>query len=172
MTIIPRTVSLTLILCSTIYSTTAFSESPYSLTETLAIKQECIELGRLYAQYVDSNNGDKVADLFDDHGTFEGSAGKYTGKESIALAFGRRPENRRSHHVVSNEIADVQSRNLTTVDSYYVFYRFEGELSEDVAPVALPYAMGSYHDECVRTNAGKWLFQKRTLKRRWLRSEP
>ncbi len=74
------------------------AENPYTPEESLHIKEACIELGNRYAYYLDTGQNDKISDLFDEQGSWQSTAGKYTGREDIKLAFSRRPKNRRTIH--------------------------------------------------------------------------
>lgn len=167
---IDRLLRATLVILLTCTASAAFSENPYTTEETLAIERACINLGRQYARLVDRGGAAKeISELFDEHGTYEGISAKYVGRENIFIAFYARPPDRHSFHLVSNEIAEVQNRNLTLVESYYVYYRHEGKLAGEFAPIREPYSMGSYHDECVRTDDNSWRWQLRQTKRRFAR---
>ncbi len=161
------------ILCCIATSAAADShlKSDPKLENAEAVKRECIELGRRYATLIDSDQRDpaRIAELFDPHGTFEGVTAKYVGRDNIKLAFESRPDNRKTFHLVSNEIAEVYSRNMVVVESYYVYYRYDGETEGPYAPVGEPYSMGTYYDECVRTEDGRWLWQLRKTERKFMR---
>jgi hypothetical protein len=150
-----------------LFSPVVFAENPYTLDETLAIERECINLGRNYARYLDNGEAEKISALFVEHGTYVSTTTKYVGRQDIATAFSRRPKNRQSFHMVANETAEVLSKNLAVVESYYVYYRYEGDVKGEYAPISLPYSMGTYHDECIRSDNNEWLFQIRITKRRF-----
>ena len=137
------------------------AENPYTPEESLQIKDACIELGTRYAYYLDSGQVHRISDLFDEHGSWQGRSGKYTGREDIKLAFSRRPKNRRTVHIVSNHLVDIQSKNMVEVFSNFATYR-----ADDVKGVASmegqPVRVGHYIDECVRLEEG-WIFQSRTM---------
>ena len=133
------------------------AETPYSPEESRQIKDACIELGTRYAYYLDTNQADKIAELFDEHGSWQGTSGKYMGPENIKLAFSRRPKNRRTIHMVTNHMVDIQSRNMVEVIANFATYRTDqptGVASLEGQPIRV----GRYIDECVRYEKG-WIFQ-------------
>lgn len=137
------------------------AENPYTPAESLQIKEACIDLGTRYAYYLDTNQPGMIASLFDDHGSFQGTTGKYSGRENINLAFSRRPKNRRTIHIVTNHIVDIQSRNMVEVISNFATYRTE-EATGIASLKDQPVRVGRYTDECVRLE-DEWLFQSRTM---------
>ena len=137
------------------------AENPYTAEESLQIKDACIDLGNRYAHYLDTGQNDKISDLFDEHGSWQSQAGRYTGRENIKLAFSRRPKNRRTIHIVTNHLVDIQSRNMVEVISHFATYRTDkptGVASLDGQPVRV----GRYVDECVRYEKG-WILQSREM---------
>ena len=142
-------------------SASAWAENPYSPEETHKIKDECIELGTRYAYYLDSNQIDKISSLFDEFGSFQGSSGKYIGRENIDLAFSRRPKNRRTIHLVTNHYVDIQSKNMAEVTSNFAAYRTD-EATGVTSIAEAPVRIGRYIDECVRQESG-WFFQSREM---------
>lgn len=137
------------------------AENPYTPEESLQIKDACIELGTRYAYYLDSGQNDKIPDLFDEHGSWQGRAGRYTGRENIKLAFSKRPKNRRTVHIVSNHLVEIQSKNMVEVFSNFATYRADGV--KGVASMeGQPVRVGHYIDECVRLEES-WIFQSRIM---------
>ena len=137
------------------------AENPYTPEESLQIKDACIELGTRYAYYLDSGQNDRIPDLFDEHGSWQGQSGRYNGREDIKLAFSKRPKNRRTVHIVSNHLVDIQSKNMVEVISNFATYRADEALG--VASLeGQPVRVGRYVDECVRLDEG-WIFQSRTM---------
>lgn len=137
------------------------AENPYSPEESRTVREQCIELGTKYAHYFDSGQGERIADLFDEQGTWQGGSAIYAGREDIRTAFSRRPKTRRTIHLVSNHQVQIQSRNLATVVSNFVLYRTE--VGSGVVPIDdQPVRVGRYHDECVRSESG-WLLQSRRM---------
>ena len=144
-----------------IFSANLSAENPYSPEESLQIRDACIELGNRYAYYLDTGQNDKIAGLFDEHGSWAGRAGKYTGREDIKLAFARRPKNRRTIHIVTGHLVDIQSKNMVEVISNFTTYRTDKPTG--VASLeGQPFRVGRYIDECVRHEKG-WIFQSRTM---------
>jgi len=137
------------------------AENPYTPEESLRIKDACIELGTRYAYYLDTGQQEKISDLFDEHGSWQGHSGRYSGREDIKLAFSRRPKSRRTIHLVSNHMVDIQSKNMVEVISNFVTYRTDK--ATGVASLkGQPIRVGRYIDECVRLE-DSWIFQSRTM---------
>ena len=137
------------------------AKNPYTPAESLLIKDACIELGTRYAYYLDSNQPEKISSLFDDHGSYQGRTGKYTGREDINLAFTRRPKSRRTIHIVTSHYVDIQSRNMVEVISNFAAYRTD-EATGVISLEGQPIRVGRYTDECVRAEEG-WVFQSRQM---------
>ena len=137
------------------------AENPYTPEESRQIKEACIELGIRYAYYLDTNQADKIAGLFDEHGSWQGTGGKYMGPENINLAFSRRPKNRRTIHIVTNHMVDIQSKNMVEVISNFTTYRTD-QPSGVASLEGQPVRVGRYIDECVRYENG-WIFQSRIM---------
>jgi SnoaL-like domain len=137
------------------------AENPYTAEESLQIREACIELGNRYAYYLDTGQIDRIPDLFDEQGSWQGRAGRYTGREDIKLAFSRRPKNRRTVHLVTNHLVDIQSKNMVEVISNFTTYRTDKPTG--IAPLdGQPVRVGRYTDECVRYEKG-WIFQSREM---------
>ena len=137
------------------------AENPYTAEESLHIKEACIELGNRYAYYLDTGQNDKISSLFDEQGSWQSQAGKYTGREDIRLAFSRRPKNRRTIHIVTNHLVDIQSKNMVEVISNFATYRTD-KPSGVATLEGQPVRAGRYVDECIRYDDG-WLFQSRIM---------
>ncbi|MFT4631947.1 MAG: hypothetical protein ACI9BC_000962, partial [Crocinitomicaceae bacterium] len=78
--------------------------------EALRAEAACVQLGDLYANYLDTGQYALVPTLFAPQGSFHGQAGKYTGRESVAMVFNRIDKKQRSIHIVSNQMVEIQSR--------------------------------------------------------------
>jgi hypothetical protein len=121
----------------------------------------CIELGDLYAHYLDTGQYALVPTLFAPQGTFHGQAGKYTGRDSVAMVFNRISKQQRTIHMVTNQMVELQSRNLVIVTSNFATY--QTDKATGVATLKTqPIRVGRYTDECVRGDNG-WLFQSRMM---------
>jgi hypothetical protein len=146
---------------------TILASTPLSAAETFSANEArqaeaaCIELGDLYANYLDTGQYALVPTLFAPQGTFHGQAGKYTGRESVALVFNRIAKKQRTVHMVTNHRVEIQSRNLVIVTSNFATY-----LTKKATGVAAlqgqPFRVGRYTDECVRGDDG-WLLQSRVM---------
>lgn len=137
------------------------AENPYTPEQSLRIKEACIELGTRYAYYLDSGQSNKISELFDEHGSWQSRSGKYAGREDIKLAFSRRPKNRRTIHIVTNQFVDIQSKNMVEVISNFVTYRSDNAKGV-ISLKGQPIRVGRYIDECVRLGED-WIFQSRTM---------
>lgn len=159
-----RVVRLSILIAYLLFMQAAdvYAAGPASDQETKAIQDACISLGLQYAEYLDMNKPEKIARLFADNGTFEGTA-KYMGPEDIHLAFSNRPKDRTTLHLISNQTVEVVSKNLALSVSNFVVYKHDGKLKEYTAPITnQPFRVGRYHDECILTDNG-WRFQTRKL---------
>lgn len=145
-------------------------KSPYSREELLIVKNACIELGNRYAHYLDSGQNEKIPELFDEHGSWQSRSGKYTGREDIKLAFSNRPKNRRSVHIITNHLVEVQSEYLAEVRSNFVTYQTD-QATGLVSFKDQPVRVGHYLDECVR-DGDKWIFQSRKMQSVFDRQKP
>ena len=83
------------------------------------------------------------------------------GPENINLAFSRRPKNRRTIHIVTNHMVDIQSKNMVEVISNFTTYRTD-QPSGVASLEGQPVRVGRYIDECVRYENG-WIFQSRIM---------
>ncbi len=137
------------------------AENPYTAEESLHIKDACIELGTRYAYYLDTGQNDKIPGLFDEQGTWQSRGGKFTGREDIKLAFSRRPKNRRTIHIVTGHLVDIQSKNMVEVISNYATYRTD-QATGVASLEGQPVRVGRYIDECVRYEKG-WILQSREM---------
>ena len=150
-----------LAMLSLLASTPLLAAELFSHDEAQQAEVACIQLGNLYAHYLDTGQYELVPTLFAPQGTFHGQAGKYTGRESVALVFNRIDKNQRSIHVVTNPIVEIQSRNLIIVTSNFTTYKTD--TATGVSPLQnQPVRVGIYTDECVRSDTG-WLFQSRKM---------
>lgn len=142
-------------------STPLSAAEAFSANEARQAEAACIELGDLYAHYLDTGQYALVSTLFAPQGTFHGQAGKYTGRDSVALVFNRIAKNQRTVHMVTNHRVEIQSRNLVIVTSNFATY-----LTKKATGVAAlqgqPFRVGRYTDECVRGDDG-WLLQSRVM---------
>jgi hypothetical protein len=142
-------------------ASTPLPAAVFTADEAQQAEVACIELGELYARYLDTGQYALVPTLFAPQGTFHGQAGKYTGRESVAMVFNRISKNQRTIHMVTNHRVEIQSRNLIIVTSNFATYNTDK--ATGVATLeAQPVRVGRYIDECVRGDNG-WLFQSRIM---------
>ena len=142
----------------------AIAKNPYPPEESEVIKSACIELGRKFAEFVNLGEFTKVAALFEENGEYIKSGGKLSGRESIELAFTRLDNKRNRAHILTNERAEILSKNLVVVTSYITHYQGADEPPKGLEPVPRPHSIVKNYDECVRTEEGEWLWQTREVK--------
>ena len=131
------------------------------------IERACERLVTLYTHYVDFGEGEKVAELFAEKGVWEaGPEIRFEGQSEIAEKMKGRQAmaGRRSRHVCTNLHIEVLDEDHARGLVYLSLYRHDFETDEaqhGPAPDTTPTAVGQYHDEFVRTDAG-WRFSKRS----------
>jgi hypothetical protein len=119
-----------------------------------AIEATCERLIRKFAFLNDAQDHDALAEMF----TIDGSFARPTdpdnpvmGRERIRDFFRDRPK-RRTRHIMSNTVVEVQSETSARARSYVVLY--SGDRGEDVL-------IGDFHDVFAIDEAGEWRFQSR-----------
>lgn len=136
-------------------------------TERLWIERACERLVGLYTHYVDFGDGARIAELFAADGVWQVGDTRFEGREMLEGMFRARQEmtQRRSRHVCTNLVVDVEDEDHASGIVYLQLYRHDFEegtaVSDDViAPAAPPFAVGQYRDRFVRTEDG-WRFALR-----------
>ncbi|MFN3469994.1 MAG: nuclear transport factor 2 family protein [Novosphingobium sp.] len=119
--------------------------------ERRAAEADCARLVALYANLNDEARWDEVAALYAEDGVMyrptAPDAG-IAGREAILAAFKARPP-RKTRHVCSNVVIDVESETTARGTSAMLLFTGEG------APL-----VGSFHDRFVLTDDG-WRFAER-----------
>ena len=135
----------------------------FSTEESDRIVKACLDLGQKFAQYLDTGEYGKLATLFEENGEFIKPGGKYSGRESIDLGFKQIPKDTVFVHVISNEVAEIHSKNLVVVTSYITrYHRIREKPGQPItASEILPTVIIKNYDECVRTEDDTWLWQTR-----------
>jgi len=132
-------------------------------SERQEVEQACIRLINLYANLNDTQDWEKVADLYAIDGRFarpSGSGEFVEGRAAILESFRSRPA-RAQRHVVSNIVIDVEGP--ATARAFSVLLLFQGEPSTDGSlPVMSKNSplVGWYRDLIVETREG-WRFAER-----------
>ena len=146
-------------------ATQKITDSEQLVIEQLVIERDCQQLGVLYAQAVDFNQADRVADLFTVDGTWTMGPQKVVGREAIDTLFQQTQKNKthRSLHVLSNQRINIKSKTLAQGTSYVSVYHLDGELGSDaMAHSGHPYAIATYRDEYRLTTSG-WKIKRRGI---------
>jgi len=133
--------------------------------EQLIIERDCQQLGVLYAQAVDFNQAEKVADLFTLDGSWTMGPQKVVGREAIDALFQQTQKNKTHHsrHVISNQRISIESKTHALGTSYVSVYHLNGELgSEAMTLSGHPYAIATYRDEYSLTESG-WKIKQRDI---------
>ena len=135
------------------------------------IREECTALSIAYARCVDFRDYDAFVELFAEDGELDVGR-SLTGRSAIAKAMGKRPDELKSRHVLSNIFIDVIDANHARGISYLTLYRHIGPESLTGEPIAFagPAAVGHYEDQFVRTDAG-FLFKRRRLQLAFQRAD-
>jgi len=134
--------------------------------DQLVIQRSCERLVTLYTHYADFGSAERIAELFAEDGVWEAGAEiRFEGQSAIAqMMQGRRDMvGRRSRHVCTNLHVEVLDEDHARGLVYLSLYRHDFETDETTNGPALetaPTAVGQYHDEFIRTEAG-WRFQMR-----------
>lgn len=118
------------------------------------IESACERLIRQFAFLNDAHDHDALAAMFVSGGSFARPSdpdNPVIGREEIRAFFRDRPK-RRTRHVISNTVVEVESQNLARARSYVVLY--SGGRGENVL-------VGDFHDVFRREETGEWRFQSR-----------
>lgn len=118
------------------------------------IEAACERLIRQFAFFNDAHDHDALAGMFVSDGSFARPSdpdNPVTGREAIRAFFQDRPK-RRTRHVMSNTVVEVESEAAARARSYVVLY--SGERGENVL-------VGDFHDVFRRDETGEWRFQSR-----------
>ena len=127
-----------------------------------ADEQACARLIALYARFVDGGEAARVAELFTEDGVWESPEARFTGRDEIAKAFGRRQAQatRVSRHVCTNLLIDVPSADEALSTCVFTLYRSDGIEPGSMATSTAPVMVGDYVDRFARTPDG-WRFAHR-----------
>ena len=140
-------------------------------------KFECEQLSVRYAHYFDTDEGDKLADLFGDTGVLDMRIAVLNGGAKVAefakarykeMASGKYAEDRGhrhapvfGHHTITNYEFNLVDENHATARAYLTLYIYENNGTLKADSVA-PYMIGVFDDKYVRTPKG-WRFETRKL---------
>ncbi len=132
-------------------------------TERQAIERACEQLSIAYARAIDFRDYDTFVRLFAIDGVMDVGQ-PIVGREAIAAAVSKRPDELRSRHVLTNHFVEVMDASTARGIAYLSLYRHVGPESLEAGPAPLlgPAAVGHYEDRYVLEN-DVWRFAKRKL---------
>ena len=145
--------------------------------QKIAAKYDCEQLSVRYAHYFDTDEGDKLADLFGDKGVLKMSIAVLDGGAKVA-AFakerykdmvngkyavdrGHRKAAVYGHHTITNYEFDMIDADHAKARAYLTLFIYENNGTMKADSVA-PYMIGVFDDKYVRTAQG-WKFEERKL---------
>jgi hypothetical protein len=130
----------------------------------LLAERACEQLVVTYAELIDFNKAELVADLFVPNSVWESDKSRKVGGDRIRKDFGARQQTttRVSRHVCTNisitVISDKEAIGLT----YFTLYRDNVCSGSKFARLSAPKMLGEYHDRFVLTEGG-WRFASRKV---------
>lgn len=132
--------------------------------EKMLIERACERLVQQYCHFVDHGQASRIAELFTADGIWTSPENTMTGNEEIRDGFSRRERRtaRRSRHVCTNLLIDVQDEEHATGCVYLTLHRHDDKQEADVRPSEVPAVVGEYQDNFVKTPAG-WRIQRREI---------
>lgn len=130
----------------------------------MQIERACERLQIAYCHVIDHGSAADVGDMFTDDGVWAAGKREFAGIDALRSNFRNRQDNRerRSRHVCSNALIDVQDADNATGTVYLILYRHDDPDDARTRPAALPEMVGAYHDTFRRTDAG-WRFSRRDV---------
>ena len=133
----------------------------------LAAEHACAALITRYTHLVDEGQASQVADLFTADGVWSSPEATLDGREQIRAAFLRREQSgRRSRHVCTNVVIDIEDDTHASGLCYLTLFRTDAEGTPPRGTT--PDLVGVYRDRFVRTEGG-WRFASRTTEVSFLR---
>lgn len=138
----------------------------------LLAERACEQLVITYAELIDFDKAELVADLFIPNGVWESDKSRKVGEDRIRKDFGIRQRRmpRVSRHVCTNISITVISDEEATGLTYFTLYRDDVRSGSKFARLSAPTMLGEYHDRFVLTEAG-WRFASRKVKTTFLRGK-
>lgn len=132
--------------------------------QRMLIERACERLQVAYCHVIDHGTAAQVADLFTEDGVWAAGKREFVGIDAVRSSFQKRQDNRerRSRHVCSNALIDVQGADNATGTVYLILYRHDDPDDARTRPAALPEMVGAYQDTFRRTDAG-WRFSRRDV---------
>ena len=132
--------------------------------QRMVIERACERLQAAYCHVIDDGQASHAADLFTDDGVWAAGKREFVGIDAIRRSFHVRQDNkaRRSRHVCSNAMIDVQDADNATGTVYLVLFRHDDPDDAAMRPAQLPEMVGVYRDTFRRTDAG-WRFSRRDV---------
>jgi hypothetical protein len=132
--------------------------------QRMLIERACERLQVEYCHLVDHGSAAGIADLFTTDGVWSAGKRAFEGVDAIRENFLKRQENRerRSRHVCSNALIEVQDADNATGTVYLILYRHDDPEDARTRPASLPEMVGAYRDTFRRTAEG-WRFSRREV---------
>lgn len=132
--------------------------------QRMLIERACERLQIEYCHLVDHGAAARIADLFTDDGVWAAGKRAFEGVDAIRDNFRKRQDNkaRRSRHVCSNALIEVQDADNATGTVYLILYRHDDPDDARTRPASLPEMVGAYRDTFRRTDDG-WRFSRREV---------
>ncbi len=132
--------------------------------QRMLIERACERLQTAYCHVIDHGNAAQVADLFTADGVWAAGKREFTGIDALRKSFQARQDNRarRSRHVCSNALIDVQDADNATGTVYLILFRHDDPEDARTRPASLPEMVGAYRDTFRRTDSG-WRFSRRDV---------
>ena len=126
-----------------------------------ATARACERLVYGYARAADFGDSAAAAGFFAADGVLEMPGGKrFAGRDAIRGRLEQQPADQVSRHVITNVLIETAGEGRARGFCYLTLYR--GTRTEGPMPAGVPFVVGHYEDEFVRTDEG-WRFAFRRL---------
>ncbi len=129
------------------------------------IERECTNLVNRLVHYSDHCKKKEASELFAPDGTWIRGGTPHTGRAAIIDSF-KGPPTEYIRHFATSTIIDVENEHSARGVTYYLLYRYDPgtEHPKLPMPLAMPFSMGEWHDQFVKTERG-WRFIHREVRR-------
>jgi hypothetical protein len=124
-------------------------------TERMIAELACRRLAMEFATFIDLRRYDAVVGLFCEDAIYNPRGTDFHGREGVRQYLFSRPAHRRSRHLISNHIVNIEDNDHATGFCNLVYYAVENAPAP-ATPAALdsPVLIGDYHDIYRRTDEG------------------
>lgn len=128
--------------------------------ERLAIESACTNLINRFAWCSDTFAYDELVAMFTPDCSFGRADAFATGHDGLRAFVGKRPTDRRTCHIVSGIVIDIQDSDHATGKAHSLVFGHKGALAEGAeAPLLSPDSIVRYEASFVRTADG-WRFSR------------